>query len=280
MTTDTTVAEAGPAPRARLSPRKRKKISLAIQYAVFAVVIAVVIVVADWQAIQHAFFNLDEARKAFPNILSIGLKNTIIYTLSGYVLGFFLGLVVALMRLSDVMPYRAVALVYIEVFRGLPAIVVFMILGFGVPIAFTDFEMPYDPYGTVALALGLVSAAYLAETFRAGIQAVPKGQTEAARSLGMSQGRAMFTVIVPQAIRIVVPPLTNELILLFKDSSLVFVIGFTLSGYDLFKFGESLSTQTGNSTPLIVAGMLYLCLTVPLGYVVRRLEAKQKRGRV
>lgn len=280
MTTDTTVAEAGTAPRARLSPRKRKKISLAIQYAVFAVALVLLALVADWQAIQHAFFNLDEAQKAFPKILSIGLKNTIIYTLSGYVLGFFLGLIVALMRLSDVMPYRAVALVYIEVFRGLPAIVVFMILGFGVPIAFSDFEMPYDPYGTVALALGLVSAAYLAETFRAGIQAVPKGQTEAARSLGMSQGRAMFTVIVPQAIRIVVPPLTNELILLFKDSSLVFVIGFTLSGYDLFKFGESLSTQTGNSTPLIVAGLLYLCLTVPLGYVVRKLEAKQKRGRV
>ncbi|WP_034267912.1 amino acid ABC transporter permease [Haloechinothrix halophila] len=280
MTTDTTVAEAGSAPRARLSPRKRKKISLAIQYAVFAAVVVMLAVIADWPAIQHAFFNLDEARKAFPDILAVGLKNTIIYTLSGYVLGFFLGLIVALMRLSDVLPYRAIALVYIEVFRGLPAIVVFMILGFGVPIAFQDYEMPYDPYGTVALALGLVSAAYLAETFRAGIQAVPKGQTEAARSLGMSQGRAMFTVIVPQAIRIVIPPLTNELILLFKDSSLVFVIGFTLSGYELFKFGESLSTRTGNSTPLIVAGLLYLCLTVPLGYLVRRLEAKQKRGRV
>lgn len=280
MTTDTTVAEAGSAPRARLSPRKRKKISLAIQYAVFAAVVVTLAAIADWPAIQHAFFNLDEARKAFPDILAVGLKNTIIYTLSGYVLGFFLGLIVALMRLSDVLPYRAIALVYIEVFRGLPAIVVFMILGFGVPIAFQDYEMPYDPYGTVALALGLVSAAYLAETFRAGIQAVPKGQTEAARSLGMSQGRAMFTVIVPQAIRIVIPPLTNELILLFKDSSLVFVIGFTLSGYELFKFGESLSTRTGNSTPLIVAGLLYLCLTVPLGYLVRRLEAKQKRGRV
>ncbi|GAA5124239.1 amino acid ABC transporter permease [Haloechinothrix salitolerans] len=280
MTTDTTVTEAGPAPRARLSPRKRKKISLAIQYAVFLVVIVTLAFVADWAAIQHAFFNLDEARKAFPDILAVGLKNTIIYTLSGYILGFFLGLVVALMRLSDVLPYRAIALAYIEIFRGLPAIVVFMILGFGVPIAFQDYEMPYDPYGTVALALGLVSAAYLAETFRAGIEAVPKGQTEAARSLGMSQGRAMFTVIVPQAIRIVIPPLTNELILLFKDSSLVFVIGFTLSGYELFKFGESLSTRTGNSTPLIVAGLLYLCLTVPLGYLVRKLEAKQKRGRV
>ncbi|MPY77544.1 MAG: ABC transporter permease subunit [Actinophytocola sp.] len=280
MTTNGTVAEAGPAPRARLSPRKRKKISLAIQYAVFAVVIAVVVLIADWKSIQHVFLNVDEAKKAFPGIITVGLKNTIIYTVSGYVLGFFLGLVVALMRLSDVMPYRAVALIYIEIFRGLPAIVVFMILGFGVPIAFEGFEMPHDPYGTVALALGLVSAAYLAETFRAGIQAVPRGQAEAARSLGMSQGRATFSIIIPQAIRIVIPPLTNELILLFKDSSLVFVIGFTLSGYELFKFGESLSTQTGNSTPMILAGFFYLCLTVPLGYVVRKLEAKQKRGRV
>lgn len=280
MTTDTTVAEAGPAPRARLSPRKRKKISLGIQYAVFLVVIAALVLAADWQSIQHVFFNINEAKKAFPEILTIGMRNTVIYTVSGYVLGFFLGLVVALMRLSDVLPYRIIALFYIEIFRGLPAIVVFVIFGFGVPIAFDDFEMPYDPYGTVALALGLVSAAYLAETFRAGIQAVPKGQIEAARSLGMSQTRSTVTVVIPQAIRIVVPPLTNELILLFKDSSLVFAIGFTLGSYELYKFGESLSTQTANSTPLILAGAFYLCLTVPLGYLVRKLEARQKRGRV
>lgn len=280
MTTDTTVAEAGPAPRARLSPRKRKKISLGIQYALFVVVIAALVLAADWQKIQHVFFNVNEAKKAFPQILTIGMRNTVIYTVSGYVLGFFLGLVVALMRLSDVLPYRIIALFYIEIFRGLPAIVVFVIFGFGVPIAFDDFEMPYDPYGTVALALGLVSAAYLAETFRAGIQAVPKGQIEAARSLGMSQTRSTVTVVIPQAIRIVVPPLTNELILLFKDSSLVFAIGFTLGSYELYKFGESLSTQTANSTPLILAGAFYLCLTVPLGYLVRKLEARQKRGRV
>ena len=280
MTTDTTVAEAGPTPRARLSPRKRKKISLGIQYALFVVVIAALVLAADWQSIQHVFFNVNEAKKAFPEILTIGMRNTVIYTVSGYVLGFFLGLVVALMRLSDVLPYRIIALFYIEIFRGLPAIVVFVIFGFGVPIAFDDFEMPYDPYGTVALALGLVSAAYLAETFRAGIQAVPRGQIEAARSLGMSQTRSTVTVVIPQAIRIVVPPLTNELILLFKDSSLVFAIGFTLGSYELYKFGESLSTQTANSTPLILAGAFYLCLTVPLGYLVRKLEARQKRGRV
>jgi len=280
MTTDTTVAEAGPAPRARLSPRKRKKISLGIQYALFVVLIAALALAADWQSIQHVFFNVNEAKKAFPDILTIGMRNTVIYTVSGYVLGFFLGLVVALMRLSDVLPYRIIALFYIEIFRGLPAIVVFVIFGFGVPIAFDDFEMPYDPYGTVALALGLVSAAYLAETFRAGIQAVPRGQIEAARSLGMSQTRSTVTVVIPQAIRIVVPPLTNELILLFKDSSLVFAIGFTLGSYELYKFGESLSTQTANSTPLILAGAFYLCLTVPLGYLVRKLEARQKRGRV
>ena len=91
----------------------------------------------------------------------------------------------------------------------------------GVPLAFPGHGDPRRTYGKVALALGLVGAAYMAETIRAGIQAVPKGQMEAARSLGMSHGRAMVSIVIPQAFRIILPPLTNELVLLFKDSSLV-----------------------------------------------------------
>ena len=101
----------------------------------------------------------------------------------------------------------------------------FIALGFGVPLA---FEVALDMNITVMLSLGLVGAAYMAETIRAGIQAVPKGQTEAARSLGMSHGRAMLSIVIPQAFRIVLPPLTNELILLTKDSSLVYLLGLSL----------------------------------------------------
>ncbi len=202
-----------------------------------------------------------------------------VYTLSGFVFGLVLGLVVALMRLSSVAPYRWLAGAYIEFFRGLPALLIFIFVGVAVPLAFPGTEVPGGTYGKVALGLGLVAAAYIAETIRAGIQAVPRGQWEAARSLGFSQARAMVSVVVPQALRIVVPPLTNELVLLFKDSSLVLFLGVTLEERELTKFGRDLAGQTANSTPILVAGLCYLLVTVPLGLVVRRLEARAGRGR-
>ncbi|SDC86454.1 amino acid ABC transporter permease [Actinokineospora iranica] len=274
-----TTPRAEAVPRARLSPRKRQRISRGIQYAVFAAAVAAVGFGADWASLAEYFADLDVAKEAFPELITVALKNTVIYTLSAYVVGFVLGLVVALMRLSSVAVYRGVALVYIEVFRGLPALVVFLIFGFGLPVAFPGLEFPFEQYGTVAVALGLVAAAYMAETFRAGIQAVPNGQLEAARSLGMPQTRAMVSIIIPQALRVVIPPLTNELILLFKDSSLVFVLGVTSLTTELSKFGGDLAAEHADSTPLVLAGAAYLVITVPLGYVVRRLEAKQRKAR-
>ena len=119
----------------------------------------------------------------------------------------------------------------------------------------------------------------MAETIRAGIQAVPKGQMEAARSLGMSHGRAMISVVVPQAFRIILPPLTNELILLTKDSSLVYILGLAASGFELTKFGRQELNETNNLTPLIAISLCYLLITVPLAIVVRRLEARAERAR-
>ena len=156
----------------------------------------------------------------FPDVLTVALRNTILYTLLAFVFGLVFGLVLALMRLSSVAPYRWLATAYIELFRGLPALLVLFMVGYGVPLAFPDREIPGGLYGSVALGLGLTAAAYMAETIRAGIQAVPKGQMEAARTLGMSHTRAMVSIVIPQAFRIVIPPLTNELILLTKDSSL------------------------------------------------------------
>ncbi|GLZ37500.1 amino acid ABC transporter permease [Actinokineospora sp. NBRC 105648] len=276
---DHPAATPGPAPRARLSPRKRQRVSRGIQYAVFAAVVVAVALTADWSSLREYFFDLDVAAKAFPEIVTVALKNTVIYTLSAYVVGFLLGLVVALMRLSSIAVYRGVALVYIEVFRGLPALVVFLIFGFGLPVAFPGLKFPFDQYGTVAVALGLVASAYMAETFRAGIQAVPNGQMEAARSLGMPHTRAMISIVIPQALRVVIPPLTNELILLFKDSSLVFILGVTALTTELSKYGGDLAAEYADSTPLVLAGAMYLVITVPLGYLVRRLEAKQRKAR-
>ncbi len=277
MAEPTPVAEA--APKALLSPRKRARIFRLVQYAVFAAAVLLVVLNADWASLREYFADVEVAKQAFPELITVALKNTVIYTLSAYVVGFVLGLVVALMRLSSVAIYRGVALVYIEIFRGLPALVVFLIFGFGLPVAFPGLEFPFEQYGTVAVALGLVASAYMAETFRAGIQAVPTGQMEAARSLGMPHSRAMVSIIVPQALRVVIPPLTNELILLFKDSSLVFVLGVTSLTTELSKFGGDLAAEYADSTPLVLAGATYLVITVPLGYVVRRLEAKQRKAR-
>lgn len=262
----------------RLTRRQRRRVSQGLQYALFTAVLVLILVSADWGRLQNQFAQKDLALRLFPEIITIALRNTVVYTTSGFLLGLVLGLVIAMMRLSSVAPYRWVASVYIELFRGLPALLIFIFVGVAVPLAFPGTEIPGGTYGKVALGLGLVAAAYMAETIRAGIQAVPKGQMEAARSLGFSHARAMVSIVIPQAFRIVIPPLTNELVLLFKDSSLVLFLGVTLQERELTKFGRDLASQTANSTPILVAGLCYLLVTVPLSFVVRRLEARADKA--
>ncbi|KMS91740.1 MULTISPECIES: amino acid ABC transporter permease [Streptomyces] len=261
-----------------LTRRQRRSLSRGVQYAVFAAAVIAFAVTADWDRLQNQFAQADIAKQMFPDVITLALKNTVLYTLSGFVVGLVLGMVIALMRLSSVGPYRWLAGVYIEIFRGLPALLIFIFVGVAVPLAFPGTEIPGGTYGKVALALGLVSAAYMAETIRAGIQAVPKGQMEAARSLGFSPAKAMVSIIVPQAFRIILPPLTNELVLLFKDSSLVLFLGVTLEERELSKFGRDLASTTANSTPILVAGLCYLLVTIPLSFVVRRMESKAQEA--
>ncbi|MFJ6543922.1 amino acid ABC transporter permease [Streptomyces sp. NPDC091385] len=261
-----------------LTRRQRRRVSRGVQYAVFVAAVLAFAFSADWGRLQNQFLQLPIAAQMFPDVITLALKNTVLYTLSGFVVGLGLGIVVALMRLSSVAPYRWVAGVYIEIFRGLPALLIFIFVGVGVPLAFPNVQYPGGTYGKVAVALGLVSAAYMAETIRAGIQAVPKGQMEAARSLGFSPARAMISIVIPQAFRIILPPLTNELVLLFKDSSLVLFLGVTLEERELSKFGNDLASTTANSTPILVAGLCYLLVTVPLGFVVRRMESRSQEA--
>ena len=168
------------------SPRQRARRWRAVQYVVLVLIVVGIVMVADWGQLRRAFFNWDLVKEQFPDVITIALKNTIIYTACGFAFGLVLGLVLALMRLSSVGPYRWIATVVIELFRGLPALVVFIALSIGFRFAFPDREIPFGNLGIVTLSLGLVGGAYMAETIRAGIQAVPRGQMEAARSLGMS----------------------------------------------------------------------------------------------
>ncbi|MEU8664670.1 amino acid ABC transporter permease [Actinoplanes philippinensis] len=262
-----------------MSPRRRRQIFRVAGYVLFAAVLVAVAAAADWGRLSEAFFRLDVAGSMFPDAITVALRNTIVYTLLAFVFGLTLGLVLALMRLSSILPYRWFATAYIELFRGLPALLVLFMVGYGVPLAFPDREIPGGVYGSVTVGLGLTAAAYMAETIRAGIQAVPKGQLEAARTLGMSHPRAMVSIILPQAFRIVIPPLTNEIILLTKDTSLVYVLGVTSTTIELTKFaGDSLNTRV-NPTPLVVAGLLYLVITLPLSQLVRGLERRARKER-
>ncbi|MBJ6631800.1 amino acid ABC transporter permease [Streptomyces sp. I5] len=264
--------------RKGLTGRQKRSVSRGIQYAVFVAAVIAFGVTADWGRLQNQFAQVEIAERMFPEVITLALKNTVLYTVTGFGVGLALGMLIALMRLSSVGPYRWLAGIYIEIFRGLPALLIFIFIGVAVPLAFPGTEIIGGTYGKVALALGLVAAAYMAETIRAGIQAVPKGQMEAARSLGFSPGRAMVSIIIPQAFRIILPPLTNELVLLFKDSSLVLFLGVTLEERELSKYGRDLASQTANSTPILVAGLCYLLITIPLGFVVRRMEAKAQEA--
>lgn len=273
MTTPPTTA-----PRPRLTRTQRRRVSLWSQYALFAVVVILLVVVTDWTTIRREFFDLEVAARMFPDVLVVALVNTVIYTALGFSFGLVLGLLIALMRLSSVAPYRWFANVFIETFRGLPALLVLFFIAYGISYALGR-ELPGAPYSSIAIGLGLVGGAYMAETFRAGIQAVPKGQVEAARSLGMSYGRAMVSVVIPQAVRIVIPPLTNELVLLTKDSSLVYVLGAQAEERELTKYGRDTLIELASPTALIVAGGCYLIITLPLSALVRRLEARNAKAR-
>jgi polar amino acid transport system permease protein len=273
----TTASTARPA-RKKTSPRKRAQRIRVAQYALLAVAVLLVVMFADGRQLQQAFLRPDLVQSTLSPKLAQALLNTIIYTAGAFVFGLLLGTILALMKLSKVAPYRWVATLYTEFFRGIPAIIVLLAFGL-IALGFPGLKFPLEPYGTVWTALGMVSAAYMSETIRAGIEAVPKGQMEAARSLGMSSGMSMRRIILPQAFRIVTPPLTNELVLLTKDSSLVYVLGLTAETFELTKYGRDLTNTHSNITPLIVAGLTYLVITLPLTFLVRRMENKAKKAR-
>jgi polar amino acid transport system permease protein len=259
-----------------LTRRQRARWSRRLQYGVLVAAVVIAALVADWGRIGSAFFDLSVMAGQFPSIVTIALRNTIVYASLGFAFGLVLGSVLALMKLSSIGPYRWIATVYIEVFRGIPGLLVFVALGFGVP---TAFDVRMGIHTTVMLALGLMGAAFMAETIRAGVQSVPPGQVEAARSLGMTPLATLRTVVFPQALRIVLPPLTNELILLTKDSSLVYLLGLAADQYELAKYGRSALTEYRSLSPVVVAGLCYLAITVPLSQLSRLLEERLGGGR-
>lgn len=262
----------------RLTPRQRSAINRRVLYGVMALALIVFVLFADWETIARVFLNPEIMRDMLPQVLTVAAKNTAIYTILAFTLGIVLALALALMKLSTVKPYRWLAVGYIELFRGLPALITIILVGFGLPLAF-GWRIPGGTLGKGTIGLAIVAGAYMAETIRAGIEAVPRGQSEAARSLGMTRGQALRSIVLPQAFRIIIPPLTNEFVLLIKDTSLLFVIGTTPATKELTKFARDFMTETRNATPLTVVAIVYLMITLPLTRLVARLEKRAAKSR-
>ncbi len=181
------------------------------------------------------------------------------------------GLILSLIRLSRFRPLRFLAVAYIDLFRGLPLLLLFIFIYYGLPHA----GIRFTSLTSGILGITLCYGAYSAEIFRAGIQAIPRGQTEAARSLGMTGAQAMLYVILPQAVKLVVPPLTNEFIAMIKDTSLMSVISVPEL---LFTAKEKMGVAA-NSTPLTVAALIYILFTIPLIRLAARMESRRKKTR-
>jgi polar amino acid transport system permease protein len=256
----------------------RAKLNRGVLYAILLIAVMLIALGADWAAIRENFLDTEVLATLWPEIVTVAAKNTILYTILAFAGGLVIALGLALMKLSPVAPYRWLATSYIEFFRGLPALVVIIAFGFAIPIAF-GWRPPGGPVGAGIIALIVVSAAYMAETLRAGIQAVPKGQSEAARSLGMSGTWTTVSIILPQAFRIVIPPLTNEFVLLIKDTSLLFVIGAAANERELTTFARDAVTTNLDSSPLLAAAVFYLIITLPLTRLVAYLERRSQRAR-
>ena len=217
---------------------------------------------------------------AMPLLLE-GLKLTVIISLVSILIGMVIGLLVCLMKMSKNVVLRAIAGVYIWIIRGTPMLVQAFIVFFGVPqvvrMFVSDFKFTALTAGIITLSLN--AGAYLAEIYRGGIMAVPKGQTEAARSLGLSQGQAMRKVVLPQAIKFSIPSLVNQFIITIKDTSILSTIGMA----ELFNKAKTYvgSTYTFFETYLVVAAMYLVIISILMiisNYIEKKLKY-ERRGR-
>ncbi|WP_431309406.1 ABC transporter substrate-binding protein/permease [Gordonia sesuvii] len=224
------------------------------------------------------FFDWELYQESFPDLIKTGLVNTLILSVVSGVLGTILGMLLAVAGISRSRWLRWPARVYTDIFRGLPAVVVILIVGLGVGPVVRGIT-GNNPFWLGAIALALLAAAYIGEIFRAGIQSVDDGQMEAARAIGFSYRQSMRLVVVPQGVRRVLPALMNQFISLIKDSSLVYFLGLLASQRELFAVGRDLNAQTGNLSPLVAAGIVYLALTIPLTHLVNYIDARLRTGR-
>lgn len=211
------------------------------------------------------FLNAEVMRRSLPMLMQ-GLWITLQLGTASIVAGLILGLALAMTRLYAAAPLRLLARAYIDIFRSIPLLVLLIIVYYALPFV----GVRLSPFVSAMAALTLVSGAYTAEIFRAGIEAIPKGQFEASAALGLSGPQTMKEVILPQAVKIVIPPLTNNSINVVKDTALASVVAMP----DLLKQATQAQALAANPTPLIVAAVIYVAFLWPLVAAVSRMERR------
>jgi polar amino acid transport system permease protein len=247
----------------------------AVSTLAFFTAIAVLVVTSPgWPEVRRSFFDREVFDAAWPDIADAFLLNVRIFLIAEAAI-LVVALVIAVLRSLPgpvLFPVRALALVYTDLFRGIPTILVIYILGFGAP-ALDINGVPRDPLFWGVVSLVLVYSAYVAEVYRAGIDSVHPSQAAAARSLGLSQLQSMRFVVLPQAVRRVVPPLLNDFIGLQKDSALVALIG----PIEAFRQSQIEVAATFNYTPYLATAALFVLLTIPLARLTDWLVARDRR---
>jgi polar amino acid transport system permease protein len=240
----------------------------------FAVIVVVIVTSAGWPEVRKAFFDRKIFSDSFPEIAHAFLLNIRIFCIAEALILVFALAIAVLRGLPGpvLFPFRLLAVLYTDLFRGIPTILVIYILGFGAP-ALQLSGVPNSPLFWGVTALVLVYSAYVAEVYRAGIDSVHPSQEAAARSLGLSRGQTLRYVIVPQAVRRVVPPLLNDFIGLQKDSALVALIG----PIEAFRQSQIDVAATFNYTPYMATALLFILVTIPLARFTDWLIARDRR---
>ncbi|MPQ96220.1 amino acid ABC transporter permease [Thioclava sp. JE_KL1] len=216
------------------------------------------------------FLNADVLSRSLPMLLN-GLWLTLQLGVASIVAGLILGLFLSMLRLYGIAPVRILTKIYIDVFRSIPLLVLLIVVYYALPF----LGVRLSSFASAMTALTLVSGAYTAEIFRAGIEAIPNGQFEASEALGLSHRQTMVDVILPQAIKIVIPPLTNNSINVMKDTALASVVAMP----DLLKQATQAQALAANPSPLIGAALIYIVFLWPAVLLVSRLENRFNSGR-
>jgi polar amino acid transport system permease protein len=257
-------------------PRRSVAIALLSTAVFFAIVVVAITHAPGWPEVRNQFFNWDEFKSTFPEIARAFLLNIKIFCIAEvFILVFALFLAVLRSLPGPVFfPIRALAIAYADLFRGIPTILVIAMLGFGAPA----LGLSYVPKSVVfwgIVSLVLIYSAYVSEVYRAGIDSIHPSQEAAARSLGLTRAQTLRRVILPQAVRRVIPPLLNDFIGLQKDTALV----GTLGAVEAFQQSQIDTSATFNFTAYLVAAVLFVAITIPLARFTDWLVARDRRRR-